>query len=239
MIHRPRPDIRIRVTEDRMAKASRDHLTASTMRSFRLGLALASVALLLWVCPALAQLNAHRRQRITPDFEQGLVPLFVLGDLNEDGVVDRHDRDLLARLVAGAPLKSVSCAAAGDLDLNLKLDHKDLERFDQWLADGGVDIPGLKFEPTLPCRFKHLLVAARFDAYPGEFVPIRLLDPGLNTSNSQASVESGAASIEPSSDRKGFIVKPSAQAHPGDLVTVLLTLRGKKYYYTFSIRPGI
>jgi hypothetical protein len=220
-----------------MTLAQHDESTMKPMRRLLL-LAVVAVELILWHHSALAQLNAHRRQQVTPDFEQGLVPLFVLGDLNEDGVVDRRDRDLLALLVGGASMKSVSCAAAGDLDLNLKLDQKDLDRFDQWLSGGGVDIPGLTFEPTLPCKFRHLFVAARFDAVPGEFIPIRLLDPGLSNSKCQASIESGPASIEVAHDGKGFVVKPSAQARPGDIVTVLLNLKGRKYYYTFPIRPG-
>jgi hypothetical protein len=187
--------------------------------------------------PAQAQLNQHRREAIKPYFEEGLVPLFVLGDLDEDGTVDRKDRDLLAELIRHPSSHVASCPAAGDLDFNFKLNQDDLDRFDDWLAKGGVQTPALTFQPTLPCQFKHLIVAARFDASPGETVPIRFLDERLNTSNSRATIESGPASVEAASDHKGFIVTPATAAKTGDVVTVLLNLRGHEYFYTFRLTP--
>jgi hypothetical protein len=209
-----------------------------TPRRFARHIVLAlAVAILIGSRPARAQLNQHRREAIKPYFEEGLVPFFVLGDLNEDGKVDRKDRDLLAELIKHPSSHVASCPAAGDLDFNFKLDQKDLDRFDEWLAKGGVQTPALTFQPTLPCQFKHLLVAARFDASPSETVPIRFLDERLNTSNSRATIVSGPASVEAASDNKGFIVTPEAAAKVGDIVTVLLNLRGHEYYYTFRLTP--
>jgi hypothetical protein len=185
------------------------------------------------------QANPHRP--IQPDFQEGLVPVFVLGDLNEDGRVDQADRKLLAQILAApgnrAP-QAATCVAAGDLNLNSRIDREDLVRMDEWLkGEPQVEVPALTYDSRLPCAFRHLLIATRLDATPGEDVPIVFLEPGLSPENSTVAVESGPGTVRKSSDGKGYVVLTSSSASVGDHVVLLITLPKRKYYFAYGISP--
>jgi hypothetical protein len=175
-----------------------------------------------------------------PNFEVGLTPMYVIGDLNDDGVVDLKDRAMLAA-IAGSPSSptpgSVSCLAAGDLNFDGRVDRKDLEMLDRWLKPmPRLKVPALGYQATLPCSFSHAIVAARYDAHPGERVPIRFLERGLNSTNSTLILNSGPATVQASKDGGGYDVITSSSAKPGDTVTVLLTLpHGMRYLYTYPV----
>jgi hypothetical protein len=177
-----------------------------------------------------------------PDFEQGLVPMFVLGDLNEDGRVDQADRKLLAQIVASPktnPTTAASCVAAGDLNLNSRIDRQDLERMNEWLrGTPRVEIPAFTYDNRLPCEFKHPLIASRVDAAPGDDVPIAFLAPRLSPANSSVAVQSGPASVERSRDGRGYVVHVSFSAAAQDHVLLLLTLPQAKYYLAYTIAPS-
>jgi len=97
-------------------------------------------------------------------------------------------------------------------------------------------VPALGYETRLPCGFTHAIVAARYDAHPGERVPIRFLDRGLNSANSAVTLRSGPATVQASKDGGGYDVMTSPSAKPGDTVTVLLTLpNGRRYLYTYPV----
>src|ERR1700687_678395 len=121
-----------------------------------------------------------------PDFEakiaalrkagQDLVPLFVLGDVNEDGVVDERDAELVHRLVQSGiepqPSGEISCPAAADLDRNGDIDQRDLDLILSWVKSGKVAVPALSFQSYLPCNFKRFFLAASKIAVPGGTVQI-------------------------------------------------------------------
>ena len=183
----------------------------------------------------------HRSENLLPELEQGLTPLFVLGDLNEDGRVDQKDRDLLAKIVAAPagspPPAAATCIAAGDLDFNRVIDERDLKRLEGWL-DGGhpLKVPALGFQPSLPCDFKHLLVALLLDAPLGTPVPIRFLEPGVSAKNAKVSIQSGPATVRP--DGRGYLVETTSLAKPGDVVAILIRLpKNRDYLYSYQIEP--
>src|SRR6476661_6826145 len=56
----------------------------------------------------------EKKREAISKFEAGVVPLFVLGDLNEDGIVDQKDLQLLRSYVAHPANAGISCLAAAD-----------------------------------------------------------------------------------------------------------------------------
>jgi hypothetical protein len=178
-----------------------------------------------------------------PNFEEGLMPMYVIGDLNEDGVVDQKDRAILAAIAASpsSPTPaSATCLAAGDLNFDGRVDRNDLEMLDRWLKRRPkLAVPALGYQATLPCGFTNAIVAARYEAHPGERVPIRFLEHGLTSANSTVTLHSGPATVKASRDGGGYDVTTSPTAKPGDSVAVLLTLpNGRRYLYTYPVIPN-
>jgi hypothetical protein len=193
----------------------------------------------------LALFGAQAQQRkLPPDydkkreaisrFETGVVPLFILGDLNEDGVVDQEDLKLLRAYAAQKSSAGISCMAAGDLDENHAVDAKDVAIMEQILKPGKVTAPALSSRSRLGCDYKNFFVAARPGAPAGGAVPIHFLDPSFNAQNSSVSVTSGQATVSKGQD--GFVVHVAANA--SGAVTVAINLPGpRKYFYTFAVWP--
>jgi len=190
---------------------------------------------------AAADPPVHRTENLLPQLEEGLTPLFILGDLNEDGIVDQKDRDLLAKIVAAPsgspPPAAATCVAAGDLDFDRVIDKRDLKRLDSWLEGGHrLRVPALGYQPSLPCEFKHLFVAVLLDAPLGTPVPIRFLEPGVSAKNAKVRIQSGPASVRP--DGRGYLVQTTSAAKPGDEIVLLITLpKDREYLYSYQIEP--
>ena len=205
-----------------------------------------SVAAFAIAFSLLALLAAQAQQRKLPpdyekkraaiaNFEAGVVPLFVLGDLNEDGVVDQEDLKLLRGYVREKNAAGISCMAAGDLDENRVLDARDVEILDQILKRGKVNAPALSSRSRLGCDFRDFFIAARPGAPAGGTVPIHFLDPRFTTQNSSVTVSSGDARVSRGQDE--FVVHVAGNA--SGAVTVAITLPGpRKYFYTFAVWPA-
>jgi hypothetical protein len=168
--------------------------------------------------------------------EEGTVPLYVLGDLNQDGKVDKDDRKLLSELMAarakGLPTPpKVMCVAAGDLNLDRTVDQEDLAMLDSWLAkQAQVSPAALDYEPSLPCRLTGSFVASWLDPSPGEKMPVTLIRPDLTTRNVTAVIKSGPATIQSRADGKSYDLQVTDKAKPTDLVVVLFTLPNQRQY---------
>src|SRR5438309_9923277 len=115
-----------------------------------------AVALLLCATALLLAAVEAQQKKLPPDyekkreaisnFEAGVVPLFVLGDLNEDGVVDQEDLRLLRAYVghpSSAGSAGISCLAAADLDDNGSINAHDVEVLAQILSKAPVKAPAL------------------------------------------------------------------------------------------------
>jgi hypothetical protein len=181
----------------------------------------------------------EKREAIS-NFEVGVVPLFVLGDLNEDGVVDREDLKLLRAYVAhlgGAGSANVSCLGAADLDDNGSINANDVAVLEQILSKRAVEAPALSNHARLGCDFKHFFIAALPQGRAGGAVPIHFLDPRFNTQNSMATIFSGPAAVV--SDHGAFMVQVAKNAPAGAIITVSITLAEKqRYLYSFRVAPG-
>ena len=168
--------------------------------------------------------------------DEGSVPLYVLGDLNQDGKVDKEDRKLLSELIAarakGLPTPSeVMCVAAGDLNLDRSVDREDLAMLDAWLAkQSEVSPAALDYEPSLPCRLTGSFIASWLDPSPGQKIPLTLTRSDLTTRNVTAAIKSGPGSIQSRPNGKSYDLQVSEKAKPGDLIVVLFTLPNQRAY---------
>ena len=177
--------------------------------------------------------------RTLPD---GVYPLYILGDVDEDGKVDRDDLAILTRLTASlkkhAPLPAAAtCIAAADIDRNGDIDARDVRILQNWLKDTpALAGPALYWQPGLPCSYLHLIVASKAQAYPGETIPVILLGDGLTASNTRLMVESGPATASRASDGHSFAVKVASSAGEKDhIVLRILTPPAREYFYTIPV----
>jgi len=208
---------------------------------------LKAAALLLCATGLLFAVMQAQQKKLPPDyekkreaisnFEAGVVPLFVLGDLNEDGVVDQEDAKLLRAYVAHSGSAGISCPAAADLDDNGSINAHDIELLERILSKGAVKAPALSAHARLGCDFKHFFIAALPQGRAGSTVPIHFLDPRFNTQNSTATIFTGPATVV--SNQGAFLVQVAKSAPAGAIVTVALTLADKqRYLYSFRVAPA-
>jgi len=203
------------------------------------GLLLCATALLLAVVEAQQKKlppDYQKKMQAISNFEAGVVPLFVLGDLNEDGVVDQEDLKLLRAYVAHPGSAGISCLAAADLDDNGLINTHDLAVLEQILSKGAVRAPALSSHARLGCDFKHFFIAALPQGRAGSAVAIHFLDPRFSGQNSTASIFAGPATIV--SDHGAFMVQVAKSAPAGAIVTVSIAMADKqKYLYSFRVAP--
>jgi hypothetical protein len=201
---------------------------------------------LLCATALLFAISEAQQKKLPPDYEQkreaisnfeaGVVPLFVLGDLNEDGVVDQEDIKLLRAYVAHPGSEGISCLAAADLDDNGSINAHDVTVLEQVLSKGAVKAPALSSHARLGCDFKHFFIAALPQGRAGSAVPIHFLGPRFNTENSTATIFAGPATVI--SNHGGFLVQVAKSAEAGAIVTVSITLADKqRYLYSFRVAP--
>jgi Dockerin type I domain len=178
----------------------------------------------------------EKKMQAISNFEAGVLPLFVLGDLNEDGSVDQEDLKLLRAYVAHPGSAGISCLAAADLDDNGTINAHDVAVLEQVLSKGPVKAPALSSHARLGCDFKHFFIAALPQGRAGSTVPIHFLDPRSNTQNSAVTIFTGPATVV--SDHGAFMVQVAKSAPAGAIVTVSITLVDKqRYLYSFRIAP--
>ena len=180
----------------------------------------------------------QKKMQAISSFEAGVVPLFSLGDLNEDGAVDQEDLKLLRAYVAHPGNAGISCLAAADLDDNGSISAHDIAVLEQILSKGAVKAPALSSHARLGCDFKHFFIAALPQGRAGGAVTIHFLDPRFNTQNSTAAIFAGPATVI--SEHGAFMVQVAKSAAAGAIVTVSITLADKqRYLYSFRVAPGL
>jgi len=203
------------------------------------GLLLCATALLFAVVEAQQKKlppDYQKKMQAIGNFEAGVVPLFVLGDLNEDGVVDQEDLKLLRAYVARPGSAGISCLAAADLDDNGSINAHDIAVLEQILSKGAVKAPALSSHARLGCDFKHFFIAALPQGRAGGAVAIHFLDPRFNTQNSTAGIFAGPATVI--AEHGAFMVQIAKSAPAGAIVTVSIATADKqKYLYSFRVAP--
>ena len=175
-----------------------------------------------WDVPAGYEVDPSDRL-LLPEAD-GVLPLFIHGDVNEDGAVDRQDLELLNEWLSNHT-SMLTCLAAGDLTNDGNVTVDDAETLAAWV-DAGVDFPALSFSPNLPCRHANLMVAVVPEEPTGDLrlrpigeatLDVRPLDPG--------------AAVKRGDDGRDLIIEaPLAAA----VTSILVTTNGRDAFYTFS-----
>lgn len=164
-------------------------------------------------------------------------PLYAIGDVDEDGVVDARDRVFIKELAKIRPdqlaqVAGATCPAAADLDLDGTIGASDLALADEWLAGGGIATPALFYTPVLPCRFERPIVAGQTEARQGEDFPLWILAPGVVKEDVDVKVEEGPAKLGTSTDPRTIVLAISSDAKKpaADTLVVRIAFRGGRSY---------
>ena len=190
--------------------------------------------------PTLERVEQMRAMmRALPD---GAVPLYVLGDLNEDGKVDREDLRILTEYIASqeknAPAPPhLRCIAAGDVNRDGKVDSVDLAMLKDWLTRvPELSAPALYWSPDLPCWYSRLTIATMTQSHPGESMPVILIGDGLDTFNTSLKIHSGPATVVRGGNNRSIVVKVDPKAKGSDYIVLELTTPGPhEYYYQLPV----
>ncbi len=169
---------------------------------------------------------------------EGVIPLSLRGDINEDWKVDTADLELLQHMASGKAAKGATCPAAGDLNWDLSVDEKDLARF-QELLGGGKKLTGatLFFQPKLECGLEQVRLAAPLELAPDGTASVHLLDKELR-GKVAAEVVKGKAEVGPLESGQGFLVKVSPDADPMSRVQIEFKLPdGMRVFYGLPGAP--
>ena len=172
--------------------------------------------------------------------EVGAAPLFVFGDVNEDGKVDAADLALMRQLAAGKTPAAAICPAAGDLNQDGKVDASDVAAMQKMISAGKVAALELGFPYRLPCSFENLPVAAHPNADGHGGNSIYFLDPRFTTENSTVEAAAGDAAVTATADHHAYIVDALAAQGESGTVTLKITLgkNGSGGTFTYSYHFG-
>lgn len=172
--------------------------------------------------------------------EIGAAPLFVFGDVNEDGKVDAADLALIQQLAAGQSPAAAICPAAADFNQNGKIDTTDVAAIEKLLSQGGAAPQLLGYPYGLPCSFDKLLVAAHPNADEQGGNSVYFVDPRFTTENSTVVAPTGNAAVTPTADHHAYIVDAlSAQGESGTMMLkITLGKNGSGGTFTYSYHFG-
>jgi len=170
------------------------------------------------------------------DVPEHLVPLFPVGDVNEDGRVDGSDH-LLIKSLAGSKEKDweaiaeATCPGAADLDMDGDVDDGDVGLAEELMVKSKISTPALFYQAALPCRFERLTVAVQLFAMGGEVIPIWVLRPGFDQKNTAITVDSGPAVIRQSDHKMTYLLEVDSKAKDDDMILLKIVFGEKEAYW--------
>lgn len=176
-------------------------------------------------------------RKILRELPDGVHPLYVLGDLNEDGKVDREDLRILSEFVDaqrtnGFAPGGLTCIAAGDVNRDGNVDSADIGMLKDWLARAPeLPAPALYWSSQLPCSYSHLMVASKVQSHPGEVVAVLVVGKGVDPAKTELRIHSGPATVTRAGGGRGFDVKVAATATSSDYIVLKLTVPDRRDYY--------
>jgi hypothetical protein len=187
-----------------------------------------------------AQRMEERRSTLLK-LEIGATPLFMFGDVNEDGTVNAVDLELIQELAAGKSPAAATCPAAGDFNQDGKIDGTDVDAMRKMLSAGIPATLTLGFPYSLPCSFKRMLVAAHPNADTQGENSVYFLNSRFTTENSTVMVQMGKAAVAPMADHRGYIIDTLTSPGESGIVALKITLgkngTGGTFTYSYHFGP--
>ncbi|MGQ0642543.1 MAG: dockerin type I domain-containing protein [Gemmatimonadaceae bacterium] len=214
------------------------------MRTFQLrahaagpSLALGAVAaaLIATACSRADDTEATQLQREFSDLPTDVAPLFVVGDVNEDGKIDALDKALIARLSsAQRDSSAASCFAAADVTLDGAVDAADAVAFDKLAGDSvrNASLP-LYAQPYVACGYRQRFVAAPVEWSHERPLRIYLLQ-GHTTDRVRLSVRGAAAEAQALPNNNGWEIRVREDLATDALLTITLMVAEVRYSYTMA-----
>jgi hypothetical protein len=184
--------------------------------------------------------RVEERLETLQKLEVGAAPLFVFGDVNEDGKVNAADLELMKELAAGKSPATATCPAAGDFNQDGRIDATDVDAMRKMLSAESQATLTLGYPYRLPCSFKRLLVAAHPNADEKGENSVYFLDAHFTTVNSTVVVQMGKAAVTPMADHHGYIIDTLTSTGESGTLVVKITLgkNGSGGTFTYSYHFG-
>lgn len=192
---------------------------------------LEAAAALGWTFDEPATPLQQEMMAMSPD----LAPLFVLGDVNEDGVLDETDRLLIARAgeLPASQVRGITCASAGDVNLDGAVDASDLAAFDTLRGEDDLYALPLTSQPYGDCSYANRLVAAPSEWSLNAPIELRLL-AGHTIEDVELVPDFIGAEVQVLEDGTGWDVWLPEDFGPEELAPFILYLDGTPFIFTLS-----
>lgn len=164
------------------------------------------------------------------------VPMYPVGDVDENGTVDQKDWQLIKALArsgedAWERITDASCPGAADINMDGTVSEEDATLLTELTADGTIAAPALFYQAALPCRFERLTVAVELFALSGEEVPVWVLRPGFSHRNTQVTVDSGPAAVRQSDNDRVYVVDVAPEAKTDDIILLKIQFEPDEEYW--------
>jgi len=188
---------------------------------------------------------AEVRQRFEELYQAGeFLPQFVLGDVNEDGVVDEQDKAQITQYVEQAGESALGCAAAGDLTGDARIDKDDIAAFDllkngKMVIDGTkvpINLPLFYTQPVMPCGLNDLFFAASPAVIAGGMASLFFLDKSIRLDKVDIEVIAGQVEIAANQLAYGLNLVTANTMKAGEKVILKIAIPGRgAFLYAFPI----
>ena len=184
--------------------------------------------------------GATQLQREFSDLPTDVAPLFVVGDVNEDGKIDAADKTLISRLAsAERDSSAASCFAAADVTQDGAVGPADVVAFDKLAGDSvrNASLP-LYAQPYVPCTYARRFVAAPVEWSHARPLRIYLLQ-GHSADRVRLSVRAGAAEALALPNNNGWEIRVREDLTTDALLTITFTVAEARYSYTMANLSGL
>ena len=173
----------------------------------------------------------------------GLSPLFVLGDINQDLLVNEQDRILLEEIIYENQIpkdefKAGICQAAGDLTRDNIIDSQDIDLLNEVLEYGDITGVPLYANLSMICDYNQSLFAASSQVFSGNVFHFRIQTNNYHVSNLELSLDGPYEEIEILPEENGFnILIPENIVEETVLNISFTTTSNQLFHYAIPIYP--
>jgi hypothetical protein len=182
------------------------------------------------------QVPASTPNNQRPDIAElpiGITPAYLLGDINEDGTIDRADAVLLDKLASGPgtmdAYRDVGCAAAADMNMDGEINESDAPLLHTIIEGGPVTSGILYDQDRFPCGLTNSFVAFSQAPICAGPIDVRLLANGPTEGVELEPVIDGETVN--AEDWPGWVINLADMPMDGSTPALLFTQAGNAYVY--------